>query len=354
MKILLLPGSENSPAARVRIWQFVEPLVNEGHEVTVRCLSPDRHCSPKSKNKVLRFIEQFLITMRRLVWVFLNLNDTQKFDVVMMNKDVLPEMSIRWIEPRMRRKKDNLVFDFDDAIFHGRRNEKLKEILPSFNRVFAGNAYLAEYAKKYLAEEKITIVPTVVDTGKLNPPVVRETGPIRIGWSGSTATIVQCLPLLRSVMEELAKTEDFEFIVIAEVNPRLDWQGVNVRYIPWTKEAEAEGLQTIDIGLMPLKDEPFEKGKCGLKALQYMAVGAVPVVSPVGVNKQIVEHGVNGFHAKSDEEWISFIKELVKDSLKRQQFGESARQAVIKNYSVDTALTKMNRVFQQMKDICQN
>ena len=194
----------------------------------------------------------------------------------------------------------------------------------------------------------VSILPTVVDTDKYKPAAERLPGPLRVGWSGSRSTLEHCLPLLEGVITRLSGEEDFEFVVIAEVAPEIDWRGVKVRYIPWTAESEVAGLQQIDIGLMPLRDEPFERGKCGLKAIQYMGVGIPALVSPVGVNREIVVDGETGFHCNNEAKWVEKIRFLLRNEEARRQMGLAGARRAAETYSLSVILPELLFIFDKI------
>jgi glycosyltransferase involved in cell wall biosynthesis len=315
-----------------------------GHEVVVRVTHPERQWASALTTAGLRQLHTKIGVVQRILSALWMLRDAKAFDVIFMNRDVVPEPGIRFIEPWLAKRNPRLVFDYDDSIHLGSRERKLRHILPLFAWITPGNAYLAEFARQ--VHDRVSIWPTVVNTDYYRPCEDRPPGPVRIGWSGSRSTLQYCLPLLRGVICELAETERFEFIVIADVRPALDWPGVNFRYIQWTPSTEVEGLQQIDIGLMPLQDEPFERGKCGLKAIQYMGCGVPALVSPVGVNCEIVRHGEHGYHCVTDKDWVACIKQLLHDEPLRRQMGAAARQRVTERYSVGSLLPKMIEVFE--------
>jgi glycosyltransferase involved in cell wall biosynthesis len=154
-----------------------------------------------------------------------------------------------------------------------------------------------------------------------------------------------CLPILENALIALAKVAQFELVVVADVEPTFSWAGVQVRYIPWTPETEVESLHLMDIGLMPLKDDEFQRGKCGAKAITYMAVGIPAVVSPVGVNIEIVTPGINGYHCATDEDWICSLRKLIQQEALRIEMGQSAREAVVLRYSIKSLLPRMIKAF---------
>lgn len=344
MKLLFLPGSWTSPASRVRVLQFAEPLKLRGHQVTTRVIRPDRHWKTRAEAGWISAVQRALAGLFRITCALWMTRDAEKFDVVFMNKDIVPEIKVCFLEPYLSRRGAALVFDFDDAVYLGARGEKLKKIFPAFRFVTAGNKVLREYAEG-LKPGRVAQIPTVIDTDKIFPPAQRSSGPVRIGWSGSSFTAPVCLPLVKDVICELARKYEFEFVVISEKDPGLNWPGVRVRYIPWTSETETAGLQQIDIGLMPLEDNPFERGKCGMKAIQYMAAGAPALVSPVGANEEIVLNGETGFHCSSPAEWIRPLILLMGDEKLRIKMGKAARERAVNHYSVSAILPKLEAVF---------
>ncbi len=275
------------------------------------------------------------------VWIT---RDIERFDAVFMNRDLVPEGKVSFLEPWLGRRNPRLIFDFDDAIHLGGRERKLRRILPCFAHVTAGNEYLAEFARRL--NERVSVWPTVVDTEYYRPVRFRAPGPVRIGWSGSGSTVQHYLPLLRDPICELAKRRRFEFVVIADVDPGIRWAGVDTRYIRWTPETELEGVRQIEIGLMPLHDGAFEKGKCGLKAILYGSIGVPSVVSPVGVNREIVIHGESGFQSRSCDEWVESLQMLLDDEALRHRMGSAAHQHIVDRYSVRSLLPRMIGLFQ--------
>jgi len=264
----------------------------------------------------------------------------------MMNRDIVPEVGVTFVEPWLARRNSRLIFDFDDSIHLGPRGVKLRHILPLFAWITPGNPYLAQFAHEI--HKNVSIWPTVVNTGQYTPRTNRKPGPPRIGWSGSTSTARSCLPLLEKPLRELAQTEEFEFIIVCNSDPGIKWAPVKTRFIPWTQETEVSRLQELDMGLMPLRDEPFERGKCGLKAIQYMGVGLPALVSPVGINREIVHDGQTGFHCNNDAEWVNSTRQLLRNPDLRQRMGEAARLRALSRYSVDSLLPKMLHVFKQV------
>jgi glycosyltransferase involved in cell wall biosynthesis len=268
-----------------------------------------------------------------------------RYDYVYVHKEVTPvgPPVFPWVAVKIFRKK--LIYDFDDAIWipimsdYNRRFSFLKNFSQVAKlcrwsyKVTVGNAYLKEYAAQY--NRNVVIIPTVVDTEKThNILQQQETERPAIGWTGSFSTLSYLeivLPVLRELQEEL----DFTFYVIADKDPQLPLS--NYRFIRWQRETEVQDLLKFHIGLMPLRNDEFSKGKCGFKAIQYMSLGIPAVVSPVGVNAGIVLHGENGFVCNTPEEWKACLLSLLRDTSLRKKFGAAARERIENNYSVKSS-----------------
>jgi glycosyltransferase involved in cell wall biosynthesis len=237
-----------------------------------------------------------------------------------------------------------LVYDFDDAIWlkatsdANRRFSWLKNVkkIPRIVRmarvVIAGNEYLARWARAH--SSSVTVIPTCVDTDRFAPASPRPaTGAVTIGWSGSPSTIAHLRPLL-PVLERVkaAYADRVRFRVMGD--PAFEHRPLGLRGEPWTPEDELALLREMDIGVMPLPDDEWTRGKCGLKGLVSMAVGAATVMSPVGVNTEIVRHGENGFLPATGDEWFAVLCRLVEDPDLRRRLGAAGRATVVDDYSV--------------------
>lgn len=210
--------------------------------------------------------------------------------------------------------------------------------------VMAGNPYLAEYAGQVNAN--VTIVPTTIDTEKYTVTErTNESAMPTIGWTGSFST-VQHLDTLRSGLQKLARQTRFRLRVIG--TPSYEFDGIDVEAMPWQSETELEDLRSIDIGIMPLPDDAWSKGKCGLKALQFMALGIPTVCSPVGVNTEIIQDGQNGFLARSENEWLEKLSRLLHSAELRNLLGRAGRATVDSRYS---AKVQAPRVYDLLRSV---
>lgn len=238
--------------------------------------------------------------------------------------------------------KRPIVFDFDDAIFHNYDMHKspflrailankLVPILSSAEVAFCGNAYLADYARKFCRSTHI--VPTVIDTDIFTQRCSSSSrGQAQIGWIGTPSTWTQYMAPMMPLLADVAARQSARIRAVgpgkaAMPHPLLD-------ILSWTEESEVAQIQGMDIGIMPLDESPWARGKSGYKLIQYMACGLPVVASPVGVNVEIVEHGVNGFLAATEADWRSALSELLENPNLRCRMGAAGRRRVEERYSL--------------------
>jgi glycosyltransferase involved in cell wall biosynthesis len=254
-----------------------------------------------------------------------------------------------WIEWLLAFRRP-LVFDFDDAIYLSDTSEanawtrrlklvtKVETICRVARHVTVGNEFLASFAEDRARE--VTVLPSTIDTDFYQVgPRARNPVPV-IGWTGSVTT-ARYLTALAPMLRRLREKWEFKLRIIGA---RIELDGPAVRCVPWRGESEPEDLREMDIGLMPLPDDEWARGKCGMKALQYMGLGIPPVVSPVGVNASIVRDGINGFHARTEEEWIGRIGLLLEDEALRRRLGQEARKTVEESYSARVHAPRLARI----------
>lgn len=234
-----------------------------------------------------------------------------------------------------------VVYDFDDAIWlratseanalasRFKRPEGVGRIIRGAAATIAGNNFLATYARQF--SDRVHVIPTTLDTDVYRPQERNPHDLVRIGWSGSHTTSAHLRSIegaLRRMLDELP----VELVVTGD--PRFSLPGApRVTVKPWQADTELAEVGNFDIGLMPLPDDEWSRGKCGFKALLYMSLGVAPVVSPVGVNTDIVADGVNGLLADGDDAWVAAVARLVGDPALRARLGTVARQTVVDRYS---------------------
>lgn len=236
-----------------------------------------------------------------------------------------------------------IIYDFDDAIFLPNVSDsnklvealkdttKIEKIIKMSNCVIAGNNFLKDYALRF--NENVSVLPTPIDTDKYMPLSVRKAGSrIVIGWIGS-ATTLKYLDILSDVFKLLLqKYNNVDVIVIGG-----NWQGINSSMVickEWLLKSEVEDLQSFDIGIMPLKDDDWSKGKCAFKIIEYMSIGIPVVASAVGMNSEIIRDGDNGFLAINNDEWVRKLSLLIDNAELRLSIGQAGRKTVEEKYSL--------------------
>jgi glycosyltransferase involved in cell wall biosynthesis len=190
----------------------------------------------------------------------------------------------------------------------------------------------------------VEIVPTTIDTESYRMVARAPNRRPVIGWTGSTTT-VPYLARIAPALQRLRAECDFELLVIGA---DLQIDGIDVRCLPWEAATEPDDIRRMDVGLMPLTDDVWSRGKCALKALQYMALGIPAVVSPVGVNAQVVSHGINGFHARTDEDWVHYAKLLLGSRDLQRRMGEAARATIEQGYSARVHAPRLAALLRQV------
>jgi glycosyltransferase involved in cell wall biosynthesis len=250
-------------------------------------------------------------------------------------------------------RRTPLILDFDDAIYLGdtsiangwsrvlKMKGKTEAICRVARHVTVGNEFLACFARRHA--RGVTVVPTTIDTDLYEVRSRHENPRPVVGWSGS-ATTLPYLATLAPALQRLSERQDFE---LHAIGGETQVEGVPVYCKPWRPDTEVEDLRAFDVGLMPLSDDDWSRGKCGLKALQYMALGIPPVVSPVGVNTSIVRDGINGFHARTEEEWVDRIALLLSDESLRRRMGTEARRTVEQSYSHRVHVPRIAQVLRE-------
>ncbi|OGW37307.1 MAG: hypothetical protein A2Y97_09050 [Nitrospirae bacterium RBG_13_39_12] len=324
MNIAFLVTRLDSPSVRYRVLQYIPCLEREGFLPEVFVI-PKNHMDRLSLFRIMK-----------------------DFDLVFLHRKLLS--TIWWL--LLRKNSRNLIYDFDDAVmfrdsahknpFSARKMNSFKRIIRNADIVIAGNEYLKNFAVNENC--KTFVVPTPIDmnryTGK---PSAIGSDPLILGWIGSSVTLFY-LENMKNVLDTIF--DRFPFVRLKIIADKFfDCDRMPVIKKQWVYEEEISDLHSFDIGLMPLTHDPWSMGKCGFKLLQYMAVGVPAVCSPVGVNKEIVIDGENGFWADSELEWIDKVGELVKNHQLRIEMGIRARKTVIERYSTDVNGKKITDLF---------
>jgi glycosyltransferase involved in cell wall biosynthesis len=342
MKVLFVcvHKPDQAPAQRFRFEQYLGFLSKNGVNCTYSNLLQEKDYRYFYKPGF--YLKKINIVVRSFFKRYRELKKAGQYDIIFVQREAIM-LGTSFFE-RKYASKSKVIFDFDDSIwltqisganklFRFIKNpDKTKRIIKVASLVFAGNQYLAEYAKQF--NNEVVIIPTTIDTEEYKPAIPSGKKKICIGWSGSFSTIIHfetCIESLKIIKNKFG-TEVY-FKVIGDENYRNE--ELEITGNAWKKNTEINDLQEIDIGIMPLPDDEWAKGKCGLKGLQYMALAIPAIMSPVGVNTEIIRDGENGFLASTTEDWVNKLSQLIEFSQLREAMGAKGRETVMKSYSVE-------------------
>ncbi len=249
------------------------------------------------------------------------------YDIIWQNRLVLPQQSFY-----ERKFKRPLVFDFDDAIWLHDGEKNVAEAISKASLVFAGNDYLANFAIKH--NKRITVIPSTIDTTKLYP-LPNQNNTFTIGWIGSISNL-RFLNLVKpAILDFLSRHNNSRLVIVSsEKKGPFQFDNEKIVFKRWSAEIENELINEFDIGLMPLTDDDFTKGKCSYKMLQYMACGKPVVASPIGMNNKILTESTVGLSAKTKEEWLAAFEMLKNDHSFYATCSENGRRLVENEYSI--------------------
>ena len=328
-RLIAYTHARTDPAARFRIVQFIPHFERAGWSVSHRTNHPERPWQSPVAMPVARWVHQREGVALRRIWRRWDIRAAGAFDVAFVNRDLL-EGRIAY-EAALLRRNPRVVFDFDDAIHLGRKEAHVAWICARAAWVTAGNALLADVARRYT--DRVSVLPTVVDTDLYPAPGgARADGPLRVGWLGSDLSIRETLVPFLPTLAALQRKQGFEFVVVSKPRPPLPDEGLRWRFVEWSPEVETRIADHVDVGIMPLQDDPFQRGKCGCKLLQYMAAGLPAIASPVGVNTRLLGEG-RGFLASHGDDWGQALARLADGGL-RGRLGIAGRAFVEREYSV--------------------
>jgi glycosyltransferase involved in cell wall biosynthesis len=344
MKLLLLTRySRLGASSRLRYYQYLPHLKAQGIDVKVAPLLGDDYlrdlCADKRKNLAAIFRAYF----RRLD----HLLNSSRFDLLWVEYEILPWFPA-WGEGILASLGLPYVVDYDDAIFHrydmhprsivrvllGR---KIDRVMRRAALVVVGNQYLADRARKAGAK-RVEYLPTVVDLERYRAVPYHDNSVFTIGWIGS-ATTAQYLHIVSSALAEVCRHGSARLVLVGSGQVQLDGVPTDIR--PWSEETEAADIQGFDVGIMPMPDDPWTRGKCGYKLVQYMACGRPVVASRAGVNPEIVEDGVNGFLAATTSDWVHAFNALRENPALRKRMGRSGLVKVETNYCLEVTVPRL-------------
>jgi glycosyltransferase involved in cell wall biosynthesis len=333
-----------SPSQRFRFEQYFDLLKKNGYDYRIQSFLDSHNWQVffKVGNTFLKSAILLKGFLKRVLILF----TVRRYTFIFIHREVTPigPPLFEWLLAKVLRKK--IIYDFDDAIWATDRKDesfflslvkwrsKVKSICKWSYKISCGNEYLGRYALQY--NKHVFINPTTIDTEQLHNPDLYSTSrqrEITIGWTGSHSTLKYLIEIKEPLRQIINEFRGIQLLVIADRPPT--WT-LPSKFIPWNAATEIQDLMQTDIGIMPLPDDEWAKGKCGFKALQYMSLNIPAVASSVGVNTTIIEHGVNGFLTNDVHDWYRYLKKLIEDESLRRKIGKQGRKTVIERYSITT------------------
>ncbi len=357
--LVLSPFPEEGAGYRFRIAQYIPQLNAAGFDVVAKPFyTTEFFRSVYRPGHYVRKSASFIrLALRRLA----ALTSVSRYDLVFIYREAFP-IGPPLVELALARLgTPPIVYDFDDAIFMSNVSEanrfaaslrypqKVPAIIAHSDHVIVGNEFLAAYAGAH--SDVVTTIPTCVDTNRFVPRApesfVKGATPV-VGWIGSPTTTPYVLEM-EDVFRRVNGQHPFE-LRISGAGRDVAFQGVTVRNTPWTLDREVELFNTCDVGVYPLAADEWSKGKCGFKAIQFMACGVPVVAAAVGVNCDIIQDGVNGFLASTPDEWTEKIGRLLSEPELRCRFAAAGRKTIEEKYSLAVNGPKMVATLQSVVD----
>lgn len=329
--LFLTKYDQQGASSRYRVYQFMPFLERLGYHCEIRPLLPGGGSLRRDLRGIIVWcVATMWAVVRRLFDLVLS---ARSFSLVVIQKEIIPHIDGRFLGRLSTWSGRPVVRDFDDADFV--KNPKLGQSVANAELVIAGNGTIEAWARKHC--DRVLIIPTVVEVGRYDKLVhvkafrARARDVLRIAWIGTPST-VRYLDVVSGALVAASRQRDIRLEIMGAV---WEHHGIAVNCTPWSYEREVEFLMTCDVGIMPLKNSPWEEGKCGLKLLQYMAARLPVVTSPVGVSKEIVRDGVEGFLADAENQWVDAILALCDNSELRVAMGQRGYDRVRSAYSLE-------------------
>jgi len=329
-------GPEVIASCRTRVYQYIPYLEKYGIVAKViNYISFERAiCDIKSQSVslFLRIKNSFFKKLQTFRVLLL----ARRYDVIIAQRVLLPI----WEQHLLKSLNPRIIFDFDDALY------LVPQLIKRFNNMLQISKHLIttskdnlKYARKF--NKNVSLITTAVDMRRYYPKIERKDSyPVVVGWIGSSFT-VKYLEMLKDIFRDLKEKYKERIIIKFIGSGKLNWNGIGYQSVEWDLDTELEQLQSFDIGVMPLEDNQWCRGKGGYKLLQYMSVGIPCVASSVGINKEIIKDGLNGFLAASKEEWIERLSILIEDQNLRNKMGAEGRKEAEALYSYQANVPKL-------------
>jgi len=347
IKVAALTSGRDTPSSRFRVRQHIHALFSRGVKVKEFVPLIEKYRDLPRLPGGFRFAERILyagLNVAKLAVRVPAIVNSRRYDVTWLEREIFSGRAT--MEGLLKKP---IALDVDDAIWlsgpHAARSAET--IARQASVVLAGNRYIGEWFSQFCSD--VRLVPTAIDPQRFRqadrPSFERR---FAIGWTGLSSSY-GLLYDIEKPLEQFLSASDAQLVVIAEKPPAFRTIAPNrIRFIRWSPDVEADALHQFDVGIMPLPDNEWSRGKCSLKMLQYMAVGLPVVVSPVGLNQEILEMGTIGRAARTADDWVSALRELQRDRDLRIRLGCEGRRIVEQHFSVPVIADKLAAVFRSI------
>ncbi len=362
LHIAAFTGGENVPSARCRVRQLIPQLIR--HEILMKEWKAELSCYPPQR-KVVRPFWAISTLAQRIPGIL----RSYSADAVLFQREMLSTfMTLESLTKKPR------IFDVDDAIWLNSTRQFAGKLAQSCDLVICGNEYIADYFSNW--NKNISVIATPIDTNKFKPArefdetelevevsfdrknikqnyqhrkeftfsergvdtvinSIPDEGNLVIGWMGTSSNFEYVSKIENALRTVLNSFPQAQLRIVSDQRPPLrNIPSDRIEYIKWTAENEVSCLQGFSVGIMPLEDSLWARGKCSYKMLQYLACGVPVVVSPIGMNSKVLNHGQCGFAANDEQEWVDGVTTLLEDNQLRRQMGNIGRQVVLNHYSI--------------------
>lgn len=321
--LFITQGDINTASTRFRVYSYIEKLTKKDIGVSILSL-------PKDKS-----------IYKRIIFIFKIIILAPSFQAIFIQKLLLPHVILRMLISMNK----HIIYDWDDAIFAlppsdivkagkvKKKRRSLNYTLSNSSLIICGNKFLEAYTKSF--NENTAIIPTPVNSVTFEPHQKSDSPTINVGWIGRSENLTYLTQLKDSFtkLEDLYKN-NIRFRIVCDKPLYIDNVN-NIDNIEWTLADELTNINSFDIGIMPLDNTDWSRGKCAFKLLQYMAAGIPCVASPVGANTEVIRHGYNGLLANSSDDWVECIKSLIEDQSKRQFLAKNAAATIEQKYTAN-------------------
>ena len=366
--IFFIESKKRSSATNFRILQIIPHLKKIGIKTLLIQGYPGKNVFFTSSNIFLSLIINAILILIKSITIIFQLPLIIWADIIVIQRELVA-YNLVYPEKIIFKLKKPVIFDFDDAIFLPigdpshlfsrnlffqnlvKKTLKIHHMIKMADEVTVGNKYLAEFAKKF--SNHVSIIPTVIDTNRYYPLKKKKKNKIvYIGWMGTSGNLKYFKSILSTLKKVSQSHPNTQLIICSDKFLLKDDLNsvIPTKFIQWESKNELKTLHKFDIGIMPIEDNEWTRGKCGFKLIQYMASGVPAIGSDVGMNKEIINDGINGLLAKNESEWTRKLNLLINDEALRKEVRISARNKIEQNYSINSVLSKLLSIFNRVQD----